>query len=152
MVEREYAVRIFGEVDDAMIRTLKKGVMLEDGEAKFNEIKRRKREDEGLNQWFNVTIAEGRNREVRRIWESQEVQVSRLMRTRYGAIELNKRLPQGAWVELELESINKLRTGVQLPPETESKIKKEQGKLDHVRLSRMRRSIQKHKVRSVKKK
>lgn len=151
VVEREYAVRIFGEVDDAMIRTLKKGVLLEDGEAKFNEIKRRKRDDDSINQWFNVTIAEGRNREVRRIWESQEVQVSRLMRTRYGVIELNKRLPQGAWVELELEPVNKLRSSVQLPPETESKIKKDQGKLDHVRLSRMRRSIQKHKSRSVKK-
>lgn len=152
VVEREYAVRVFGEVDDAMIRRLKKGVMLEDGEAKFLDVKRRKGEDTGLNQWFSVTIAEGRNREVRRMWESQEVQVSRLMRTRYGSVELNKRLPQGAWVELELKEINQLRSTVQLPPETETKIKKEQGKLDHVRLSRMRRSIQKHKARSVKKK
>lgn len=148
VIEREYAVRVFGEVDEAMIRTLKKGVMLEDGEAKFNDVKRRKQNDESLNQWFNVTIAEGRNREVRRIWESQDVQVSRLMRTRYGVIELNNRLPQGAWVEMELASVNKLRSGVQLPPETESKIKKDQDKLDHVRLSRMRRSIQKHKTRS----
>ncbi|BDX07318.1 23S rRNA pseudouridine(2605) synthase RluB [Planctobacterium marinum] len=152
VVEREYAVRVFGDVDDAMIRRLKKGVMLEDGEAKFIDVKRRKGEDTGLNQWFSVTIAEGRNREVRRMWESQEVQVSRLMRTRYGSVELNKRLPQGAWVELELKEINQLRSTVQLPPETETKIKKEQGKLDHVRLSRMRRSIQKHKARNTKKK
>lgn len=151
VIEREYHVRVFGEVDEAMIRTLKKGVMLEDGKAKFNDVKRRKQQDEGLNQWFTVTISEGRNREVRRMWESQEVQVSRLMRTRYGTTELNKRLPQGAWVELELDEVNKLRTGVQLPPEVESKIKKSQGKLDHVRLSRMRRSIQKHKTRGSKK-
>lgn len=151
VIEREYAVRVFGDVDDKMIRTLKKGVMLEDGEAKFNEIKRRKKEEAGHNQWFTVTLAEGRNREVRRIWESQEVQVSRLMRTRYGTVELNKRLPQGAWVELELDELNSLRKSVQLPPEMESKIKQEQGKLDHVRLSRMRRSIQKHKVRKLKK-
>ena len=152
VVEREYAVRVFGEVDDAMLRTVKKGVMLEDGEAKFLDVKRRNPEDSGHNQWFSVTIAEGRNREVRRIWESQGVQVSRLVRTRYGSVELNKRLPQGAWVEMELKDINKLRSSVQLPPETETKIKKEQGKLDHVRLSRMRRSIQKHKTRNVKKK
>lgn len=152
VVEREYAVRVFGEVDEAMLRTVKKGVMLEDGEAKFLDVKRRNPEDPGHNQWFSVTIAEGRNREVRRIWESQGVQVSRLVRTRYGSVELNKRLPQGAWVEMELKDINKLRSSVQLPPETETKIKKEQGKLDHVRLSRMRRSIQKHKTRNVKKK
>lgn len=150
VVDREYAVRVFGEVTEDMLKTLKKGVMLEDGEAKFNEIKRRNRDDESMNQWFNVTIAEGRNREVRRIWESQEVQVSRLMRVRYGPLELKSRLPIGAWVELELPDINQLRKSVQLPPETQTKFHKEQGKLDHVRLSRMRRSIQKHKQRTQK--
>lgn len=74
-VEREYAVRVFGEITEAMLQRLRKGVQLEDGMAKFNKIK--PAGGEGLNQWFNVTLTEGRNREVRRLWESQEVQVSR---------------------------------------------------------------------------
>ncbi len=144
VVEREYAVRIFGEVSDQTILKLKQGVMLEDGEAKFLEVKRHKRDSDSMNQWFNVILAEGRNREVRRIWESQEMTVSRLMRVRYGSVELKKRLPAGAWVELELDEVNQLRSQVKMPPETDSKVNKRQGKLDHVRLSRMRRSIHKH--------
>ena len=83
-VEREYAVRVFGEITEAMLQRLRKGVQLEDGMAKFNKIK--PPVAKGLNQWFNVTLTEGRNREVRRLWESQEVQVSRLMRIRYGDV------------------------------------------------------------------
>lgn len=144
VVEREYAVRVFGEVTEPMISQLRKGVQLEDGEAKFNKITRKTSNDDSINQWFNVVITEGRNREVRRIWETQDVQVSRLMRVRYGVVELPKRLPIGAWVELDLDSINTLRKTVQLPAEEESRVRKEQNKLDHVRLSRMRRSIHKH--------
>lgn len=147
-VQREYAVRIFGEVDDRMLRRLKRGVKLEDGMAKFDKIKRRQGDSEAQNAWFDVVLKEGRNREVRRIWESQEVKVSRLIRTRYGDVSLPKRLPQGAWVELELEELNALRKSVQLPPESESMIDERQAKLDHVRLSRMRRSVKKHKLRT----
>ena len=110
-VEREYAVRVFGEVTDAMINQLKKGVQLEDGTAQFKSIK--PAGGEGLNQWFHVTLTEGRNREVRRLWESQGVQVSRLMRVRYGKIELPKRLPLGGWEELGLDEVNYLREAVQ---------------------------------------
>ena len=145
-VEREYAVRIFGEVDDAMIQRLKSGVQLEDGEAAFNTIRRGNAETESHNKWFNVTLSEGRNREVRRLWESQDVKVSRLIRVRYGDLHLNKRLPQGAWLELELDQINQLRKSVQLPPETKSLVNERKAKLDHVRLSRMRRSVKKHKL------
>tara|TARA_Y200000002_G_scaffold99794_1_gene80935 strand:- start:260 stop:955 length:696 start_codon:yes stop_codon:yes gene_type:complete len=150
-VEREYAVRVFGEVTGKTLHTLQKGVELEDGEAKFLTISGaptpQHAEDESMNRWYNVTLKEGRNREVRRLWESQGVQVSRLIRVKYGPIELQKRLPQGAWVELGLEDVNALRSHVQLPDETQTMINVRQGKLDHARLSRMRRSVKKHKVR-----
>ncbi len=150
VIEREYAVRIFGEVEESHINALKNGVTLDDGPAKFTKVVRRKSEEDSVNQWFDVVLTEGRNREVRRLWESQSLQVSRLMRLRFGDLALNKRLPQGAWVELELSDVNKLRKSVQLPPETESLIKMKQEKLDHVRLSRMRRSIKKHNLKNKK--
>jgi len=145
-VEREYAVRVFGTVEPAMLTKLKKGVKLEDGEAKFLTIRPRPADDESLNQWYNVTLTEGRNREVRRLWESQGLQVSRLIRVRYGNLELEKRLPQGAWLELDLEQLNYLRKSVQLDVETETMLDERKTKLDHVRISRMRRSVKKHKV------
>ncbi|QLB12809.1 ribosomal large subunit pseudouridine synthase B [Bisgaardia hudsonensis] len=119
-VEREYSVRVFGQVDDAMIARLRKGVQLEDGPAQFNSIK--VAGGQGINQWFDVTLTEGRNREVRRLWESQGVQVSRLIRIRYGDIKLMKSLPRGGWEEMDLENVNYLRQLVDLPPETESKL------------------------------
>jgi 23S rRNA pseudouridine2605 synthase len=145
-IEREYAVRIFGDVTPQMLRVLQKGVELDDGMAKFTHIHVRPTDDESQNQWFNVTLSEGRNREVRRLWESQGVQVSRLMRVRYGNLELQKRLPQGAWIELDLVRVNELRKMVQLPNETETMLNLQDDKLDHTRLSRMRRSVKKHKL------
>lgn len=146
-VEREYAVRVFGEVSSKTLTRLQKGVELEDGTARFTSIKARPSDEDSMNQWFNVTLSEGKNREVRRLWESQEAQVSRLIRVRYGPIELQKRLPQGAWVELELEEVNQLRRLVQLDEETQSLVDVRQTKLDHARLSRMRRSVKKHRAR-----
>jgi 23S rRNA pseudouridine2605 synthase len=151
-VEREYSVRVFGEVEDMMLKRLTKGVQLEDGEAKFTEIVKKPGDEESQNTWYNVTLSEGRNREVRRLWESQGLQVSRLMRVRYGTLELQKRLPQGGWVELGLPDLNILRQSVQLPAETETLIKIDPGKLDHVKISRMRRSVKKHRVRQAKNK
>ena len=97
-VEREYAVRILGNVSDATLEKLKQGVELEDGKAKFDDIKFFG--GEGANKWYNVTVAEGRNRLVRRLWESQEVVVSRLMRVRYGPVVLPERLKANSFYEL----------------------------------------------------
>ena len=119
-VEREYSVRVFGNVDETMLQRLRKGVQLEDGPACFKEIKFNG--GMGINQWYDVTLTEGRNREVRRLWESQGIQVSRLIRIRYGAIKLIKNLPRGGWEEMDLESVNYLRHSVGLPPETETKL------------------------------
>jgi 23S rRNA pseudouridine2605 synthase len=105
-VEREYAVRVLGKVDDAMLARLKQGVMLDDGMANFDAI-----EDaggEGSNRWYHVVLKEGRNREVRRLWESQGVKVSRLMRVRYGPILLRKGMRTGQMEELDAGGIAKL--------------------------------------------
>jgi len=114
-VEREYLVRIFGAVDDDMIRRLTEGVALEDGEAAFKSV--RAGETSGSNRWFSVVLTEGRNREVRRLWESQGVEVSRLKRIRYGNIALPSWVRRGEWVELEPGDTNRLARLVGLKPE-----------------------------------
>lgn len=105
-VEREYAVRILGEVPDATLEKLKQGVELEDGMAKFNDI--RFAGGEGANKWYYVTVSEGRNRLVRRLWESQQVTVSRLMRVRYGPIVLPERLKAHSFYELNDKELDLL--------------------------------------------
>jgi 23S rRNA pseudouridine2605 synthase len=97
-VEREYAVRILGDVSEATLEKLKQGVELEDGKAKFDAI--RFFGGEGANKWYHVIVSEGRNRLVRRLWESQEVVVSRLMRVRYGPVVLPERLKARTFYEL----------------------------------------------------
>ena len=119
-IEREYAVRVFGKVTDQQISQLKHGIMLEDGPASFKSVKAQG--GDGLNQWFNVVITEGRNREVRRMWEAVEVQVSRLLRVRYGNILLPKQLSRGTWIELGVDSVNYLREIVGLSKEEKSKV------------------------------
>ena len=101
-----------GEVDDAMIERLKEGVLLEDGMAKFTDIS--PAGGKGMNQWFHVTLLEGRNREVRRLWESQGVRVSRLKRVRYGPIFLPSRLTMGRWEELDQKGVDALSRAVGL--------------------------------------
>lgn len=102
-IEREYAVRIQGEVTKPMISTLKKGVKLDDGMAHFDAVS--DAGGEGSNHWFHVVVKEGRNRLVRRLWESQNVRVSRLIRIRFGEITLPRFLRRGRWEELEKETI-----------------------------------------------
>lgn len=92
-IVREYAVRVFGEVTEEIIERLKAGVELEDGRAQFDDIV--ESGGDGSNTWFHVALREGRNREVRRLWESQDLLVSRLMRVRYGPIEMPPRLKRG---------------------------------------------------------
>ncbi|MRT22327.1 pseudouridine synthase, partial [Comamonas sp. CAH-2] len=82
-MDREYAVRVRGEVTEEMLERLKTGVMLEDGPARFTDIQEAPG-GEGLNHWYHCVVMEGRNREVRRLWESQGVVVSRLKRVRFG--------------------------------------------------------------------
>ena len=113
-VDREYACRIFGEVDAELLARLKEGVMLDDGPANFSDIVS-SGGGEG-NQWFHVTLLEGRNREVRRLWASQGVTVSRLKRVRYGAVFLPKRLHMGDWSELTPKDHKVLREDVGLGP------------------------------------
>lgn len=98
-IDREYLVRIQGDVEDDMIKTLKQGVLLDDGIAKFTDIVAGS--TEGSNLWFYCVVMEGKNREVRRLWESQGVRVSRLKRVRYGNIFIPSHVRVGQWVELQ---------------------------------------------------
>lgn len=113
-IEREYAVRILGKVDDAMLERLKRGVILDDGMANFDAII--DAGGEGINHWFHVILKEGRNREVRRLWESQGVKISRLMRVRYGPITLRKGLRRGQMEELDARDIDTLLRAAGLAP------------------------------------
>lgn len=107
-LDREYLVRVLGEVDGLMLERLKKGVQLEDGKARFTEIKLRG--GRGANQWYHVVIKEGRKREVRRLWESQGLTVSRLKRIRFACIVLPEWLSAGKFIELKQHEINELRS------------------------------------------
>ncbi|MEN8169144.1 MAG: 23S rRNA pseudouridine(2605) synthase RluB [Pseudomonadota bacterium] len=111
-VEREYAVRVLGEVQKETVALLKSGVELEDGPAHFDEI--RDTGGEGANHWYHVKLKEGRNREVRRLWESQGVTVSRLTRVSYGVATLPRYLRTGRWEELNEYQVKELRASVGL--------------------------------------
>lgn len=114
-VEREYAVRVHGEVTEDILKQLTTGVELDDGPARFEAIKEAAgKEGERRNQWYHVILREGRNREVRRLWESQGLEVSRLMRVRYGPIPLPGGIKSGTAVELERPAIKALLATVRL--------------------------------------
>lgn len=102
-LEREYAVRILGEVADSSLELLRQGVELEDGLAKFEDIQFFA--GEGANKWYHVVVNEGRNRLVRRLWESQQLVVSRLMRVRYGPIMLPERVRAKEVYELNAKEL-----------------------------------------------
>jgi 23S rRNA pseudouridine2605 synthase len=114
-LEREYLCRVHGEVPDEIIEKLKAGVELEDGPARFDEIGVISRG--GSHSWFRVVIREGRNREVRRLWDSQGFLVSRLKRIRYGSVELPRALRRGDCETLSEEAVKDLRktTGLGAP-------------------------------------
>lgn len=118
---RKYAVRVRGEVADGAINNLLRGVKLDDGVAKFESI-----EDaggKGFNHWYHVTLREGKNREVRRLWESQGVLVSRLIRIQYGPIRLDPKLKAGQVRELRPAELNQLLNETGLPTLQPRKVK-----------------------------
>ncbi|TRN17560.1 23S rRNA pseudouridine(2605) synthase RluB [Vibrio fluvialis] len=148
-VEREYLVRVFGDVTEDKIRNLVRGVQLEDGQARFEDVVYAG--GEGMNHTFYVVINEGRNREVRRLWESQETTVSRLKRVRYGDIFLDKKLPRGGWVEMDLKDGNYLRELVGLKPEKTTKLDGSKDntsrKRERSRSQKIRRAVRRHEER-----
>ena len=106
-IEREYICRVHGEVPDEVVERLRNGIELEDGPAHFDEIAVISRGNS--HSWFRVVLREGRNREVRRMWESQGLMVSRLKRIRYGSVELPRGLLRGQCTELEAGPVSQLR-------------------------------------------
>ncbi len=107
-IDREYAVRTLGELEEGMRQKLLAGVELDDGVASFTKIA--DGGGEGINKWYRVVIGEGRNREVRRMFEAIGLTVSRLIRTRYGAMTLPSGLKRGRWEELEENDVRALLT------------------------------------------
>jgi len=105
-IDREYAVRTLGELEEGMRQKLLAGIELEDGAAQFSKIAYGG--GEGVNKWYRVTIGEGRNREVRRMFEAIGLTVSRLIRTRYGALTLPRTLKRGRWEEMEEHAVRDL--------------------------------------------
>lgn len=118
-VEREYTVRVFGEISDEALKQVVKGVQLDDGPARFNKVSKMRTsvEGESINKWYRVTIKEGRYREVRRIWEAVGVQVSRLHRVRYGQFTIPRNLRKGKTEELSWKQVNQLLKSVDLKEE-----------------------------------
>ncbi|MBA2711031.1 MAG: pseudouridine synthase [Tatlockia sp.] len=102
-LEREYSVRVHGQVKDEALKAMLKGVELDDGIAKFKKIQLKG--GEGTNTWYNVILTEGRNREVRRLWQSQGIEVSRLIRIRYGKLTMPRSLARGNYKELSIKEV-----------------------------------------------
>lgn len=124
-IEREYAVRILGEVSPEIIKQLTTNVPLDDGDAHFTDVK--EQGGQGANHWYHVVLKEGRNREVRRLWEYFGFAVSRLMRIRYGEINLERQIRPSKSEDLTEKQITDLYKSVGLeytsPVETPKKDK-----------------------------
>lgn len=136
-IDREYLVRVHGDVTEEQLERLVDGVILDDGPARFTDIVRHPEADpDRRNQWFYVALMEGRNREVRRLWESQGLQVNRLKRVRYGCIFLPSFLKQGHFVELGQREVDDLGKLVKLPSLTVPKMTPQELKDVRRRLSK----------------
>ncbi|WP_027859491.1 23S rRNA pseudouridine(2605) synthase RluB [Marinobacterium jannaschii] len=135
-IDREYAVRVLGNVDDTMLKRLTEGVLLEDGMARFTDVQFF--DGEGANKWFHCVVMEGRNREVRRLWESQEVQVSRLKRVRFGPLFLPSEVRAGTWKELPVKEVEGLAKTLDLKPKRAPKISVEEKSSMQRRFKRQR--------------
>jgi 23S rRNA pseudouridine2605 synthase len=114
--EREYAVRVRGELSREQLRMLTQGVELDDGQAKFDSIEAGG--GAGSNRWYQVVLREGRNREVRRMFEAIGVTVSRLMRVRFGPFQLPSHLRRGQWREIEGAELTSLLAALEPARET----------------------------------
>jgi 23S rRNA pseudouridine2605 synthase len=106
-IEREYAVRVLGDVTPAMVEEMHKGVIVDGNLCRFTDIQHYG--GEGVNQWYHVVLLEGRNREVRKLWESQGVKVSRLKRVRFGTLFIPSTISRGRFKELGRQDIEKLQ-------------------------------------------
>lgn len=118
-IDREYAVRVMGDVTQEVIDNMMKGVMIDDHLCRFTDIQYFA--GEGANRWYHVVLMEGRNREVRKLWESQGIRVSRLKRVRYGPIFIPSKVKKGEFVELPKEEMALLYKAVNLPLNTRPK-------------------------------
>ncbi|SER08378.1 23S rRNA pseudouridine2605 synthase [Nitrosomonas sp. Nm51] len=107
-VEREYAVRIIGQLTSEQIIQLTTGIQLDDGSASFDQLT--ELGGENINRWYRVILKEGKNREVRRMFETLGITVSRLMRVRFGPINLPARIKRGKWLELDEKETRRLLT------------------------------------------
>src|SRR6185369_7021282 len=107
-IEREYAVRVLGRLTDEQVETLKRGVELDDGPAKVEKVEDAGGDEDSSNHWYKVVVKEGRNREVRRLFEAIGLAVSRLLRVRYGRVAMPPQLKRGEVMELELHEVNAL--------------------------------------------
>lgn len=115
-VEREYLVRVLGEVTPEIVAQMKQGIELEDGPASFSTVY--EVGGRGVNQWYGVVLKEGRKREVRRLWEAAGFRVSRLKRIRFGPISLPARVRQGKFLELDAAAVQLLRQSVAMPKQS----------------------------------
>lgn len=122
-IEREYAVRVLGDVPEESLKLLTTGIELEDGPAHFTSLK--DAGGEGANHWYHVVLKEGRNREVRRMWNAVDVQVSRLIRVRYGNLSLPRSIPRGRYNELDFKTMRSLYETVNLGLDQEGFAKKQ---------------------------
>lgn len=145
-IEREYAVRVLGKVEADMLTRLRAGVQLDDGPAHFDDII--DAGGEGANHWYHVILKEGRNREVRRMWEAVGLKVSRLIRVRFGPVTLPRMVRPGRWEELDPEVLTTLLETVGLPPDEPRPYHKQKKPRAENSTTRARPAVQRHEKKS----